>query len=223
MALTMADKSNSRLDADDPTSFVDLGHGIVTSSRGWYHVTEETLREYAGEVFDHVPLGRLLAWSDVWVQSARTVTVWSFPLLLWGMPPGWAVGAALVLYVAWDVLSPSFPSLWLVRAFSWMQNAAVQGLYYVLVLSILAQQASLWVVATGLIGFVVLRWGIAELVLGPVGAFFRRKMYTLPVNDQVLRGFILRVALTHRLSLPQLDTMAQEILENWSTDADAND
>lgn len=213
----MADSSTPILDASDPTSFADLGNGIVTSAHHWYHVTEDALREYAGDVFDHVSLGQLLAWSDVWIQSARTVTVWSLPALLWVISPGWAVAASVGVYVAWSVFSPSFPNLWLVRGLSWLQHAVVQGLYYVFVLSILAQQASLWTVGTGLAGFVLLRWGVAQVALDPLAQRLRRPLYDLPLNDQVLRGFIVRVALKHRLSLPQLDTMAQDILDDWGT------
>jgi hypothetical protein len=219
----MADRPPPRLDADDPTSFADLGHGIVTSSREWYHVTEETLRDYAGDVFDHVSLGQLLAWSDVWVHSARTVALWSLPLLLWALSPLWAALATLGLYLAWDVLSPSFPSLWLVQGLAWMQNAVVQGLYYVGILSFLSQQGSMWTVETGLAGFVMLRWGLVNYTLGSLTTWLRRRLYALPLNDQVLRGFILRVALAHRLSVPQLDTMAQEILENWGSQRSEDD
>jgi hypothetical protein len=219
----MSDSSPPILDATDPTSFADLGNGIVSGAGNWYNVNEETLREYAGDVVEHVPLGQLFAWADVWLESPRTVAIWSLPILLWTLPAAWAVAATVALYVTWSVLSPSFPNLWLVRAFSWLQNVVGQGLYYVFVLSILAPQVSFWTTGAGLVGFVVLRWGLARLALGPLAQLLRHPLYDLPLNDQVLRGFILRVALKHRVSLPQLDTMAHDILDRWGSRARTDD
>jgi hypothetical protein len=68
----------------------------------------------------------------------------------------------------------------------------------------------------GLTGFVLLRWGLVERALNPLVRPALRALYALPLSDQVLRAFVIRLALNRRLSLPQLDAMQKDILETWS-------
>lgn len=222
----MDDDPRGQMDGSSPTTYIDTPYGILTVSGQWYHVTEQSIREYAGEVLDHVSLERLLRWADTWVDSATTVVLWVLPLLLWGLPVGWAVACGFGLYVGWAAASPALPSLLVVRAVSALDHVLAQGLYYVGVLSALAAAEQYTAVATGLTGFVLLRWGVVrwafEYGLQPL----RRAIYPLPVADQVLRGLIVRLALKYRLSVPQVDAITQDIIENWTsheTDSDRSD
>jgi hypothetical protein len=197
---------------------------MVTAEGRWYHIPEAALREYAGAVLDHVTLDDLLRWADVWVDSPRTVTLWALPALLWALPNGWAVVAALGLYVAWSLLSPALPSIGAVRVASGLTNVFVQGGYYVLTLSALAAagyRSAMWV---GLGAFVLFRWGVIDWAGGTVLRSLLRRLYPLPVTDQVLRGLIVRAALRYRVSVPQVDALTADILENWGaqTDPDAD-
>ncbi len=196
------------------TPYVDTPYGLLTEGGRWYHVTESDVEEYAGAVLNHVPLAQLLRWADTWVDSARTVTVWALPLMLWGLPVGWAVGGALTLFVVWALLSPSLPSLLAVRAVSALDHVLAQALYYVVAMSAVAAAEMYAALGAGLLGFVLLRWGVLEWAAGYVVRPLRRALYPLPVADQVLRGLIVRVALKHRLSLPQVDDITKDILDN---------
>lgn len=192
----------------------------MTAGGRWYHVTEKDVREYAGEVLDRVSLEQLLDWADHWIGSARTVLLWLFPGLLWALPVGWAVGAGLVLYLAWALGSPALPSLFMVRAVSAVDHVLIQGLYYVLAMSALAAAGMHAAVGMGLFLFVLLRWGVIDWAFGYVIRPLRKRLYPLPVADQILRGLIIRVALKYRLSLPQVSEITEDILENWSSHRD---
>jgi hypothetical protein len=92
----------------------------------------------------------------------------------------------------------------------------VQGLFYVLVLSVLAAQDQIAAVLVGLAGFLLLRWGLVGRVLRlPLRAVLRR-LYALPPQDQVLRAFILRAGLRHGVALPQLDRIREQAARRWS-------
>ena len=197
-----------------PTPYIDTPYGLLTEGGRWYHVREKDVEEYAGTVLDRVPLEQLLRWADTWVDSARTVTVWALPLILWGLPVAWAVGGALTLFVAWALLSPALPSLLAVRAVSALDHVLAQALYYVVAMSAVAAAEMYGALGAGLVGFVLLRWGVLEWAIGYVVRPLRRALYPLPVADQVLRGLIVRVALKHRLSLPQVDDITRDILDN---------
>jgi len=202
--------------------YVDTPYGILTEGGRWYHVTEQDVQDYAGAVLDHVSLVQLLRWADTWIDSARPVVLWSLPLLLWGFPVPWAVGAGVALFVGWAALSPSLPSLLAVRVVALLDHVLAQALYYVLTMSAFAAAEAYAAVGVGLTGFVMLRWGLLEWAAGYVVRPLQQLLYPLPVADQVLRGLIVRVALKHRLSLPQVDDITEDVLENLRSHRDAS-
>ena len=203
--------------------YIDTPYGILTEGGRWYHVTEEGVEDYAGAVLDHVSLEQLLRWADTWMNSAKTVALWGLPLLLWGLSAGWAVGGALGLFFVWALMSPSLPSLLAVRAVSWLDHVLAQSLYYVLTMSIFAAAEQYAAVGVGLVAFILLRWGVVEWASGYLVRPLQKKLYPLPVADQVLRGLIVRVALKHRLSLPHVDDITQNIMDNLNSHQDADD
>ena len=217
--------NSSRTPASDEASsvYVDTPYGMMTAAGRWYHITEKDVQDYAGAVLDHVSIDQLVQWADAWVDSPRTVTLWVLPLLLWGVPAGWTVGGALALYVGWALTSPAWPAVGAARVTSWLSNAVIQGLYYVATLSVFAAMENYAAVGVGLGAFVLFRWGVVEWVFRKGLRPLRRWLYPLPVTDQVLRGLIVRAALKYRVSLPQVDAITSDILENWGAQSDADD
>jgi hypothetical protein len=210
----MTDDSASQTSDRDP-AYVDTPYGMVTAAGRWYHIPEAGVRDYAGEVLEYVSLEQLLRWADAWGRSPRTMAAWLLPLLLWLLPVGWAAASALGVFVAWALVSPALTSIVGAKLGTLLDSGIVQALYYVLTLSIFAAREELWAVGVGLVGFVVLRWGVVQWALRPLLRPAWRRLYPLPVTDQVLRGLIVRVALKHRLALPQVDAITEDILENW--------
>jgi len=217
--------SASERAASDETSsvYVDTPYGMMTAAGRWYHITEADAQDYAGAVLDHVSLDQLVQWADAWVDSPRTVTLWMLPLLLWGLPSGGAAAGGLVLYVVWALASPAVSAVGAAWVASWLSNAVVQGLYYVATLSAFAAMEDYAAVGVGLAAFVLFRWGVVEWAFRKGLRPLRRWLYPLPVTDQVLRGLIVRAALKYRVSVPQVDAITSDILENWGAQSDEDD
>lgn len=202
----------SRIEFDtQEAAYVDTPNGIFTAAGVWFHTTEEALRQYAEPVLARVPLPSLLQQAEVWLRSDQTLVLWVLPLALLLVPPLPAALGALTLYVGWRGLSPSFVSLALLRVFRLLDRVWLQGLYYVLVLSVLAGAAQHAALGLGLGGFILLRWGVVARLTQPLVRRLWASLYSLPVSDQVLRAVIIRTALKYRLSLPELDRMEREI------------
>lgn len=213
-----SDTSPERLpDTGDAPAYVDTKLGIVTGAGTWFHVTEADLQTYAGEVLDHVPIPDLLSLAETWLDSARTVTLWAVPVLLWVLPEAWAAVAGAALYVVWRLFSPSFAFDRVARALSFVQHPVVQGLYYVAALSVFSGREQFLAVGIGLAFFVLLRWGVFAAATAPVLRPLWRQLYTLPRADQVLRGLVIRIALRHRLELSHIDAVAANVMDRWST------
>ncbi len=196
------------------TTFVDTPEGIYTASGVWFRTREDSLYAYAGPVFDREPLARLFMQAEVWLRSPMTLALWLLPLLLFMLSPLQAALAVLVVYVGWESLGPSFVSRTISGVFRVLDLVLLQALYFVLTLSILAAQEQLAALGVGLGGFILLRWSLVRMVTQPVVKRIWATLYKMPVPDQVLRSFIIRAALKYHVSLPELDRIEQEILEN---------
>lgn len=201
----------------DPPAYVDTPYGLMSAAGRWYHIPEDGVREYAGAVLDHVSLDQLVRWADAWMESPRTVALWALPALLWTLPFGWAALAAVGIYCGWMLASPSFPGVRGARVVSVLRNVYLQGGYYVVTLSVMAANEQLAAVGVGLAAFVLFRWGVVGWTLRAALRLVRRRLYPLPVPDQILRGLIVRAALKYRVSVPQVDALTSDILENWGT------
>ena len=202
--------------SEEADVYVSTPQGLFTASGVWFQATEETLREYAGPVLEHVTLPELVRRAERWLRSPMTLAAWALPILLLGLPSGVAALTALVLFCGWTLLCPSLVSRRGARVAGWLEQPWLQGLSYVLVLSFLAAQDRFWAMGVGLAGFILLRWGIVRRLLHPPLRAAMRRFYALPPADQVLRAFILRAGVRHGVALPQLDRIREQIARRWS-------
>jgi hypothetical protein len=194
----------------DVPPFLDTPAGIITVSGVRFQTTRKLLEEYAGAVLRVAPLETLIARAEVWLRSGQTVALWLLAPLLLVLPPAGAAGIALTAYLAWETISPLFVSRRAAEVLRVLEMPAVQAVLYVAVLSALGIRGQLGAVGVGLGGFVLVRWQILPLLARPLIALLRRHLFTLPAPDQVLRAFVLRAALRHRISLPHIDRLREE-------------
>ncbi len=190
--------------------------GTLSSAGYRYQAKIEDLYEYAEKVFEYVPIAKLVDYADRWLESPRTLTIWAMPVLLMTLSPLQAALVGLGLYLVWKSFSPAMVSLALAKVFRLFGRVYLQGIYYVFMMSVLAATGQMTAMWTGLAGFIVLRWGLLERLVAPATERLHRALFALPVPDQVLRAFIHRAALKHRVSLPELERMEQRILQTWS-------
>lgn len=200
------------------TSFVDTPRGIFTAAGVWFRTTQVELERYAGAVLEHEPIERLIQRTEVWLRSAQTLTLWMFPAFLALIAPVPAALAALTVYVAWRSLGPSLVSRAFERVLRVLDRVWLQGAYYVAILSTFAATERVALVWVGLIGFILLRWGVVEKVTDLLVRLIWTTMYRMPIPDQILRAFILRAAMKHHVSLPQLDELERRIVARFSKD-----
>lgn len=196
---------------DDHSPFLDTPGGLITASGVHFRTTRVLLEQYAGPVLDAVGLGTLIDRAEVWLRSGQTLALWSLVLLLLVFPPLGAALCALTIYLGWETLGPSFVSRRAVAVLRVLEKPFVQAALYVAVLSWLGAEGQLAAVGVGLAGFVLMRWRVIPLALRPLLRVLRQPLYTLPVADQVLRAFVLRAALEHDITLPQLERLKRDL------------
>ena len=195
--------------------FVETPQGIFTASGVWFATTRDALETYASEVLAHEPIEQLIERAGVWLRSPETLAVWLLPLIMLSIPPWPAALSVITGYIAWKTLGPSAVSRAVERVFSIMDRVWLQGAYYVGILSYFAAINQFALVWTGLVGFVVIRWGLLSRIVQPLVLLMQGSLYDMPVPDQVLRAFIIRAAMAHRVSLPHLDRMERQISDTF--------
>jgi len=195
-------------DPDD--LLLETPHGIVSPDGVHFRTTRALLEDFAGPVLEVVPLATLIGRAEVWLRGGPTVALWGLALLLLFLPPVWAAVAALVSYGLWETFGLVLVSRRVVAGLRVLERPLVQAVLYVAVLSALGVRGQVVAVGVGLLGFVLIRWGVLPRLLRPLFSVLRRPLTTLPPADQVLRAFVLRAALRHGIALPELDRLKRE-------------
>lgn len=198
---------------EDSPSYVDTPRGMFSADGVWFRTTEQQLREYAGPVLRHVPIEVLVTEAGSWLKAPKTLTLWLLPVLLLGLAPVPAALVALGVYLAAALVLPGIVLRPLVHLGQHLQKVPLQAVYYTATLSVLGMTDQTWSVVAGLLGFVVLRWGVLDYVARRVLTPLHRRLYALPLPDQVLRALIVRVALYHDVDLPDLDELRRAFFE----------
>ena len=194
--------------------YVDVPQGIFTDDSIWFRTREASLVRYAGGVLEYRTLGELLADAGVWLRSPQTLAVWLLVVLLLVLTPLQAALVVAAFYAAWKLLGPLLVSRTLTPGVRVMQAVVLQALGYVGILSYLAMAGRYGAVVVGLIGFVLLRWGVVRAALLPLMKVVWRKLYPVSVPDHVLRTIIVRSALHHQVTLAEFEPIQTKILEH---------
>ncbi len=188
--------------------------GILTESGIWYKTTVDHLNEYAAELFEREPIEVQLALADTWLRSPHTLSLWILAIGVVYFNP-WQVAITVVIFfMIWQIIAPSLVS----RNFSLILRifdaVLLQALLYATTMSLLAMSGKYHAVSVGLIGFVLLRWGVLIYLIRPVVSRCWNAMYRLPVPDHILRSFIIRGALRQGIRLSGFRDIEQSIVQD---------
>lgn len=200
-------------DRPQPPYWAETPAGIVTLDGGRFHTTEEDLRAFGPDVVDRYGMDALLKMASTWHQLPTTKGLLVLVALLPSVSLWQAIVAALAVWLFTSVVSPSTVFLSAINPLQWVSHPVVQGLLYVLVLSILAASGRLTAVAVGLIGFIVFRWQLLDRLGARLVAALRKPLSPLPAQDAILRNLIVRAALKHGYSVGGTDAMQRRVIE----------
>jgi len=206
-----------RITSKEAAGWVELPTGIFTADGIWFHTTEAALREFAEPVVEDVGLGPLLMSAGTWFRSADTAAAIALAGMLLLVPAPLALILTILVYLLWSAQAPAFVFIPLVRLFSVMSKAGIQGLLYVIVLSWLGTGGDYVGVGVGLAGFILLRWGLARKALSRGGDSTFASGTDLPRQDRILRNLVLRHAFRLRVTLPSTAAYENRIVEIWQS------
>ena len=198
-----------RFSSDD--GYVDTPQGLFTASGLWFHTTEKLLADYAGDVFDHVSLEKLVQQAAYWIRLPEIAALWSLPLWLFLMSPWLALTATFGVYLVCCAVGPGLAHPALSPLLKWMDHPVPQAAVYAAVLSVFAVGGQIWPVVIGLAAFVAFRWGLVRRAVMPLLRPLLTEYYRPSVPDHVLHALIHHTALRYDVSLPATDRIKRAI------------
>ncbi|MEM8485643.1 MAG: hypothetical protein AAF564_08835 [Bacteroidota bacterium] len=198
--------------ADKDASFIETPNGIFTAAGHWFHTTIADLKQYAEPVLAHRSIDWLLNMAARWLGSPKTLMLWSIPPLLWTLGVLPTLGIAVAVYLLFAIWGPVLTSLTVSPVLRLLDQVWAQGLFYVIGMSWFAINDQFLLMGIGLVLFIVIRWGLVDQLFKPLLDKVHARMYAVPYPDQVLKSVIVRAAMKHRVSLPELDEMERFIL-----------
>ncbi len=207
--------SNRKTTHDSDSDFIELPTGIFTADGVWFHTSEEHLRDFAAPVIDRIGLFRLFQEATAWNRSPVTLTILVLAVLLHVLPAIPAVMVSLGVYFIWRTYHAHAVILWLVRVALFLGKPSIQAVVYVISLSILGLAGVYVSVGIGLVLFVLLRWGIVDMVYVRLEKLISGTISSIPLPDRILRALLLRYAVSGGDSLASTESYETRIMEIW--------
>ena len=194
-------------------TYIDTPHGILTQMGTLFSTTEDSLKEYVGELIVHEPIEKLLANADLWLRFPLNLSLWLTPLLLWQINPIIASGMVLIIFIMLSVSGPIFVNHTLSFIPFVLNQVLLQFLLYSLFLSFFLLSSNILAASLGVIFFVLFRWGIIKKAFEPVLKWITKKLYAVPYEDKVLKSLIVKKSLHYRTVLPEVNELEMSIMQ----------
>ena len=196
---------------DLDTDFVDTPRGVLTPGGLLFHVTVESLYEWAGELFQHVSLREILAGVSAWQSVPSTIVLWLSPLAMLFLNPWLVAVLAVVLVPVLRAVSLPLINPPMISGIRYLALPGVQGLYYIAFLTLLSRVTSPLHVFVALGIFVLLRTGIADAIFARVGNWLSTALYKLAPDDISLRALIISSAAQYGVQLPGYEEFGSRV------------
>lgn len=194
------------------TTYIDTPTGIFTQAGTWFRTTEESLKEYAGELLQFESIESLISNAELWLRFSINLTLWMIPLILLKFAPVTGILIVLGLFVLLGITAPLYTSHYLSPVARILNYTLLQLIVYAVFLSLVLQAGDYTTPIIGFLLFVLFRWGITTKIFSPILKWMRVNLYKIPYEDKVLRSLIVRKSLKYRTSLAEVNEIEKMIM-----------
>ncbi|MEX2600805.1 MAG: hypothetical protein WD355_04095 [Balneolaceae bacterium] len=188
---------------------LETGTATVTSGGHWFHATREKVDQFIPGLLKRQPYEKLIQDAVVWIESADSLALLLFFLLVFLAGTTVATVAALLFYFIWYFNKSAFVALILTPVLRLLNSDVIQIGVAALALSVLGMNGVYAGVGIGILFFFLFKVGLMRLFLGWLMS--KRAGAGLPLNDRVLKIILVRYAYKEDLKTPQLDRLEEQI------------
>jgi hypothetical protein len=192
------------------SEFVETPAGIFTRNGNWYYITSGLIKGISPELLSYKSLDDLVSDAEIWVKSTDAVTVLVFILLIQIIPMPLALITSLGVLYLWQVSKSALVGSYSTSILKVLTNDGFILMTSVASISYLGIQQQYYEMFTALVFFLVFRFGWLRKLFD---TFYQKRSGSITLNDRVMKMVVIKSAIQHRVEIPGLRSMEQQILD----------
>jgi hypothetical protein len=192
------------------SEFVETPAGIFTRNGNWYYITSGLIKGISPELLSYKSLDDLVSDAEIWVKSTDAVTVLVFVLLIQIIPMPLALITSLGVLYLWQVSKSALVGSYSTSILKVLTNDGFILMTSVASISYLGIQQQYYEMFTALVFFLVFRFGWLRKLFD---TFYQKRSGSITLNDRVMKMVVIKSAIQHRVEIPGLRSMEQQILD----------
>ena len=186
--------------------FLDTPRGIRAADGTLFSIRENELREWADGVLSVAPINTLIGEVLAGLTLAESLLLWVAPVVFLLFESVFSLVALVAIYPLLRILFAPLTSGILIAAAKYLNVIALQGIYYVVFLSLISQNGHVLAVILALAFFVLIRLHILGRLFEKPIRYLSSRVYRLSLEDVALRSRILNIATLHGITLEGSDS-----------------
>jgi hypothetical protein len=192
------------------SEFVETPAGIFTRNGNWYYVTSGLIRGISPELLAFKSLDELVSDAEIWVKSTDAVTVLVFILLIQMIPIPLALLTSIGVLYMWQLSKSALVGTYSTTVLKVLTNDGFILISAVASISYLGIQQQYYELFTALVFFMVFRFGWLRKLFD---TFYQKRSGSITLNDRVMKMVVIKSAIQHRVEIPGLRSMEQQIID----------
>lgn len=180
----------------------------VTSGGHWFNATSETVHEYIPGLLKKVEYEDLIMNAVVWIESADSIALILFFLLVFITPAWFAAGVSAGFYFFWYYNKSAFVNIFMTPLLKFLNHDAVQIGVAAVALSLLGIQGHYSGLLIGLLYFFLFKVGLLRLLMRRIES---KRTKSLALNDRVLKMILIRYSIYEDVVPPEISNIEDHL------------
>ncbi len=191
------------------SEFVETPLGIFTRQGNWYYMTSELVEKMVPGYMKNQSMDELIATSENWVKSTDALTLIVYMSLIHLLPMPFAVVVSLVFMLVWHLSKSAWISGFSSGLIKWLTIDGFILVISVVSISFLGMTGQYADMLIALLFFMIFKFG---WIRKPFDGFYNKRNPGPTLNDRVIKMIVIRTAMQHRMDIPGLKSMEDEMI-----------
>jgi hypothetical protein len=185
----------------------------VTSGGHWFNVTRKVVDDFVPGLLKKQDYEKLVLTAVTWIESAESLALILYFVLVFFTPYWFAAGVALGFYFFWFYLKSAFVTITMTPVLKFLNHDALQIGVAAIALSMLGIEGNYAGLLFGIIYFFLFKVGLMRLLLDRIEV--KREREGLQLNDRVLKMVLIRYSIYEDVTPPEVTDMEEYLKESF--------
>jgi hypothetical protein len=185
----------------------------VTSGGHWFNITRKAVDEFVPGLLKKQDYEKLVLTAVTWIESADSLALILFFILVFLTPYWFAAGVSLVFYFLWFYFKSAFVNITMTPVLKFLNHDALQIGVAAVALSMLGIEGLYAGLMIGIVYFFLFKVGLMRLLLDRIEV--KRERVGLQLNDRVLKMVLIRYSIYEDVTPPEVNDMEEYLKESF--------